>query len=53
MEFFEAMVLVIVEVLAARCEARLVEWQGSLLLVVGKNKPTRRCTGRISGMGHQ
>ena len=47
------MVLVTVEVLAARCEARLVEWQGSWLLVVDRNRPTRRCTGRIPGMGHQ
>ena len=53
MEFFEAMVLVIVEVLAARCEARLVEWQGSWLLVVDRNRPTRRCTGRIPRRDHQ
>ena len=53
MEFFEAMVLVIVEVLAAICEARLVEWQGSWLLVVDRNRPTRRCTGRILGRGYQ
>ena len=46
-------VLVRVEVLVARCEAMLAEWQDSWPLAEGRSIPTRKCTGRIPRMGHQ
>ena len=47
------MVLVEVEVLVARCEAMLAEWQDSWPLDEGRSIPTRKCTGRIPRMDHQ
>ena len=47
------MVLAEVEVLVARCEAMLAEWQDSWPLVEGRSIPTRKYMDRIPEMDHQ